>query len=92
MRHISRFMDKYEDIAETLNGVFVMLMTGAVILGIAPLIIFLQSTHFQVSIENHAGEGNFPQFLHFIVRKSVYILHFLCYNIHIIGVKVQITL
>ena len=46
MRHISRFMDKYEDIAETLNGVFVMLMTGTVILGIAPLIIFLQTAHF----------------------------------------------
>lgn len=46
MKHISRFMDKYEDIAEALNGIFVMLMTGAVILGIAPLIIFLQSAHF----------------------------------------------
>ena len=46
MKHISRFMDKYEDIAETLNGLVVMVMTGLAIVGIAPLIIYLQTTNF----------------------------------------------
>lgn len=46
MRHISRFMDKYEDIAETLNGIIVMVATGLAIIGIAPFIIYLQTYSF----------------------------------------------
>jgi len=39
-------MDKYEDIAETLNGILVLTLTGTVILGLAPLVIFLQASNF----------------------------------------------
>lgn len=46
MKHINRFIDKYEDIAETLNGLIVMVATGLAIIGIAPFIIYLQSTTF----------------------------------------------
>ena len=39
-------MNKYDDIAETLNGVFVMVLTGALIVGLAPFVIFLQASTF----------------------------------------------
>ena len=42
MKHIIHFMDKYEDLAETLNGILVLLLTGGAILGLAPLIMWLQ--------------------------------------------------
>ena len=46
MKHIVHFMDKYEDIEETLNGILVLTLTGTVILGLAPMVIFLQASHF----------------------------------------------
>lgn len=46
MKHIVHFMDKYEDIAETLNGILVLTFTSTIILGLAPLVIFLQASNF----------------------------------------------
>ena len=42
MKHIIHFVQKHEDIAETLSGVLVMLATGAIVLGLAPFIMYLQ--------------------------------------------------
>lgn len=42
MKHIIHFMDKYEDLAETLNGILVLILTSVAILGIAPMIMWLQ--------------------------------------------------
>lgn len=44
MKHIIHFMDKYEDLAETLNGILVLILTSVAILGIAPMIMWLQMT------------------------------------------------
>jgi hypothetical protein len=46
MKHIAQFMDKYEDLTETLNGILVMTVTALSILGLAPLVIFLQVSTF----------------------------------------------
>jgi len=44
MKHIIHFMNKYEDIAETLNGIVVLVLTSVAILGLAPVIMYLQLT------------------------------------------------
>lgn len=46
MKTFMHFVQKHEDIAETLGGVIVMLATGGVILGIAPLVVYLQVQAF----------------------------------------------
>ena len=46
MKTFMHFVQKHEDIAETLSGVIVMLATGGVILGIAPLVMYLQVQAF----------------------------------------------
>jgi len=42
MKTLMHFVQKHEDIAETLSGVFVMLATGGIVLGLAPFIMYLQ--------------------------------------------------
>jgi len=42
MKHIAHFFDKYEDLAETLSGIMLMFATGVAILGVAPLIVYMQ--------------------------------------------------
>ena len=43
MKHIVQFMDKYEDVAEALKTVMTLtLITGAII-GLAPMLIYLQT-------------------------------------------------
>ena len=42
MKTLMHFVQKHEDIAETLSGIFVMLATGGIVLGLAPFIMYLQ--------------------------------------------------
>jgi len=42
MKHIIHYMNKYDDIAETLHGILIMVLTCGAILGIAPFIMWLQ--------------------------------------------------
>tara|TARA_B100001057_G_scaffold139425_1_gene139074 strand:- start:211 stop:351 length:141 start_codon:yes stop_codon:yes gene_type:complete len=42
MRNIIYYMNKYDDIAETLGGVLIMALTSGAILGFAPLIMWLE--------------------------------------------------
>jgi len=46
MKTLIHYVNKHEDIAETLSGILVMLATGGVILGLAPLVIWLQVNAF----------------------------------------------
>ena len=39
-------MDKYEDVAEALRTAFIAIMTTTLILGLAPVIMMLQSANF----------------------------------------------
>jgi len=42
MKYIIHMMDKYDDLAETLGGLFILLLTAGAILGLAPAIMWLQ--------------------------------------------------
>ena len=42
MKHIILFMNKYEDLAETLGGLLVMALTAGAILGFAPMLMWLE--------------------------------------------------
>jgi len=44
MKHIIHFVNKYDDLAETLSGTLVLLLTAGAIIGFAPLIMWLQVT------------------------------------------------
>ena len=46
MKTLIHYVNKHEDIAETLSGILVMLATGGVILGLAPFVIWLQVNAF----------------------------------------------
>ena len=46
MKTLMHFVQKHEDIAETLSGVLVMLATGGIVLGLAPFIMYLQVTAY----------------------------------------------
>ena len=46
MKTLIHYVNKHEDIAETLSGILVMLATGGVILGLAPAVIWLQVNAF----------------------------------------------
>tara|TARA_Y100001937_G_C7123418_1_gene333744 strand:+ start:122 stop:262 length:141 start_codon:yes stop_codon:yes gene_type:complete len=46
MKTLIHYVNKHEDIAETLSGILVMLATGGIVLGLAPLVIWLQSNSF----------------------------------------------
>ncbi len=42
MKHLVHFMDKYEDVAETLKTTFFALFVTGLILGLAPMIMMMQ--------------------------------------------------
>tara|TARA_B100000902_G_C27292225_1_gene907816 strand:- start:2144 stop:2284 length:141 start_codon:yes stop_codon:yes gene_type:complete len=42
MKHIIHFVNKYDDLAETLGGLIIVALTSAAILGVAPMIMWLQ--------------------------------------------------
>ena len=42
MKHIIHFVNKYDDLAETLAGFGILVLTTLAILGFAPLIMYLQ--------------------------------------------------
>lgn len=42
MKHIILFMNKYEDLAETLGGLMIMALTAGAILGFAPMLMWLE--------------------------------------------------
>jgi len=42
MKHIIHYMNKYEDLAETLSGLIIMLLTAGAILGFAPALMWLE--------------------------------------------------
>ncbi len=46
MKHIIQYMNKYEDVAETLKNCTLCLLTATIILGLAPLIVMLQAANF----------------------------------------------
>jgi hypothetical protein len=46
MKHIAHFMDKYEDVAETLKSILFSLLVTAAILGLAPAVMVLQAMSF----------------------------------------------
>lgn len=43
MKHIVQLMDKYEDVAEALKNAGLLILTAGLILGLAPMIIIMQS-------------------------------------------------
>ena len=42
MKHLVHFMDKYEDVAETLKTFIIAILVTTAILGLAPLLMVLQ--------------------------------------------------
>ena len=42
MKHISHFLDKYEDVAEALKTTFIVAGITGLILGLAPMIMLMQ--------------------------------------------------
>jgi hypothetical protein len=46
MKHIIHFMDKYEDVAEALKTTVIVLSITALILGLAPMIVIMQSSSY----------------------------------------------
>jgi len=46
MKHIIRYMNKYEDVAEALKNCTLCLLTATIILGLAPLIMILHVSNF----------------------------------------------
>ena len=46
MKHIVQFMDKYEDVAETLKSILFSLLVAVAILGLAPAVMVLQMLSF----------------------------------------------
>ncbi len=46
MKHIVHFMDKYEDVAETLKSFLLSLLVAMAILGLAPAVMVLQAMSF----------------------------------------------
>lgn len=42
MKHIIHLVEKYDDLAETLAGFAILLLTTVAIVGFAPLIMYLQ--------------------------------------------------
>ena len=46
MKHILHYMEKYDDVAETLKTVLVSIIVTAAIIGLAPLVIVLQAASF----------------------------------------------
>lgn len=46
MKTFMHFVQKHEDIAEALGGVTIMLLTGGIILGLAPMVILLTTQTF----------------------------------------------
>lgn len=43
MKHIVQFMDKYEDVAEALKTVTTLTLITGAILGVAPMLIYMQT-------------------------------------------------
>lgn len=46
MRHIIHYMEKYEDVGETLKSVAISILVTTAILGLAPMIMLLQAISF----------------------------------------------
>ena len=42
MKHIIYYMNKYDDVAETLGGLIIMALTAGAILGFAPMLMWLE--------------------------------------------------
>ena len=46
MKHISKKKAKYGDFVEALEGLVVLVLSGGLVLGVAPSIIYLQAMNF----------------------------------------------
>ena len=46
MKHIIHYMEKYDDVAETLKTVLISVIITTAILGLAPLVMVLQAASF----------------------------------------------
>ena len=46
MKHIIHYMEKYDDVAETLKTILVSIIVTTAIVGLAPLVIVLQAASF----------------------------------------------
>ena len=63
MKYIIHMMDKYDDLAETLGGLFILLLTAGAILGLAPAIMWLQiNTWYSLKMKSGGGKKLPPFF------------------------------